>query len=156
MWRDFDFDFRSVWRGFWFVDPLSVARYLTADAEGSTSYIGDGSVNVEHCLDSSVSVTRCGDDDEPRSLDINRRGVETGRAVSVRRYTSNFELILRQSSSLTPQLTCFSFGQVRLKGRDRRTWVQQVHEFLDSFSDESSPRSTGYGGRLGALRRLWW
>lgn len=67
---------------------------FSPDTEGSTSYGSNESVNVEHCLVSSV--TRCGDDDVPRSLDFSRGGGETGRAVSVSQYISNFELILRQ------------------------------------------------------------
>lgn len=68
------------------VNPIrsvsAATRSFSADAEG-TRYGGDGSVDVQHRPGSS-SVARRADDDE-RSLDVDRRGGGTGRAVSRRR-----------------------------------------------------------------------
>ncbi|KAG5538476.1 hypothetical protein RHGRI_019150 [Rhododendron griersonianum] len=117
------------------VNPIrsvsAATRSFSADAEG-TRYGGDGSVDVQRRPGSS-SVARRADDDE-RSLDIDRRGGRTGRAVSRRRdpITSLF------SDVLDP------FSPTRS--------LSQILNLMDQFLDDpfiAASRGMGAGSRRG-------
>ncbi|KAF7139029.1 hypothetical protein RHSIM_Rhsim07G0020900 [Rhododendron simsii] len=117
------------------VNPIrsvsAATRSFTADAEG-TRYGGDGSVDVQHRPGSS-SVAHRADDDE-RSLDFDRRGSGTGRAVSRRRdpITSLF------SDVLDP------FSPTRS--------LSQILNLMDQFQEDpfvAASRGMGAGSRRG-------